>query len=60
MKPGIDIEIINEVAIIRVDCKTLPPHKAEEHCKRTAKMFTKRVRSMLGVRHCMFVPYSTT
>lgn len=60
MKPGIDIEIINDVAIIRVDCKTLPPHKSEEYCRQTAKLFPKRVRTKLGVSHCIFVPYHTT
>ena len=59
MKPGIDIEIINDVAIIRVECRNLPPVKAEEYLKQTAKLFPKRIKTKLGVSHCIFIPCFT-
>lgn len=57
MKPGIDIEIIGTIAIIRVECRTLPPAKAEEHLKRIAKLFPRKVRQYMDVSKCIFVPY---
>lgn len=57
MKPGIDIEIIGTIAIIRVDCGKLPPAKAEEHLKRTAKLFPRKTRQQMDVLKCIFVPY---
>ena len=57
MKPGIDIEIIGTIAIIRVDCGKLPPAKAEEHLKRTAKLFPKKIRLEMKVWKCIFIPY---
>jgi hypothetical protein len=58
IKPGIDIEIIGTVAIIRIDAGRLPPQKAEEYAKRHAELFTAEVKNAMGIKIALFIPYS--
>jgi hypothetical protein len=58
IKPGIDIEIIGTVAIIRIDAGRLPPPRAEEYAKRHAELFTSEIKSAMGITTAIFIPYS--
>lgn len=58
VKPGIDIEIIGTVAIIRIDAGRLQPAKAEEYAKRHAELFTSEIKSAMGITTAIFIPYS--
>ncbi|MFA5403419.1 MAG: hypothetical protein WC358_00620 [Ignavibacteria bacterium] len=58
IKPGIDIEIIGTVAIIRIDAGRLPPQKAEEYAKRNAELFTAEIKAAMGITAAIFVPYT--
>lgn len=58
VKPGIDIEIIGTVAIIRIDAGRLPPAKAEEYAKRHAELFTAEVKKAMGITFALFIPYT--
>lgn len=57
VKPGIDIEIIGTVAIIRIDAGYMPPQKAKEFAKQYAELFTSDIKAEMGVTTAIFVPY---
>lgn len=57
VKPGIDIEIFGEVAIIRVETGNLPPAKASEYIKKQAELFSPEIKESMGVKHLIFIPY---
>lgn len=57
LKPGIDIEIIGTLAVIRICTGKMPPAKAHEHASRFSTFFDHDVKRAMGVTHCLFVPY---
>lgn len=58
VKPGIDIEIVGGVAIIRIDCGHMPPAKAREFTESTvSNLFTAEVKALMNVEKIIAVPY---
>lgn len=57
VKPGIDIEVIGSVAIIRVDCGHMPRAKAEEYARSQIELFDSEVKAAIGVSKLIIVPY---
>ena len=58
IKPGLDIEIIGKVGIVRVNVGHLPPQKANIVLSNYSKLFTKDVKESMGLEYVLFVPYS--
>lgn len=58
VKPGIDIEVVGKVAIIRIDCGRMPPTKAQDFTEATvSKLFTAEVKALMNVEKIIAVPY---
>lgn len=58
IKPGIDIEIIGTVAIIRIDTGYMPPQKAKDFAKQYAELFTSEIKTAMGITTAIFIPHS--
>lgn len=58
IKPGIDIEIINRLAIIRIDVGKLSPSRIGDFLQKQIDLLGPDLKSDLGVDRCIFYPYT--